>query len=131
MRRSASETIRNLEGRIARLEKQSSTNANAVYKTFEKLTLAQLQEIRKGFISRRLKLTSTTSHFKESGAGRIADEVKGVFLSNFSSSEDVIDFIEEYLDSIIVTDAVYKSQITGKVLEKTHKLYPFNWRKDI
>ena len=129
MRRSASEIIHELEGRIARLERQSSTNN--VYETFEKLTLAQLTEIRKSFISRRLKLTSATIQFKESGAGLIAEEVKQVFLSNFSSSKEVIKFIEDYLDSIIVTDAVYKSQITGKVLGKTHKLYPFNWRKDI
>jgi hypothetical protein len=129
MRRSASEIIHNLEMRIARLERQSSTNN--VYETFEKLTLAQLAEIRKGFISRKLQLTSQTSQFKQYGAGLIAEEVKQVFLSNFSSSKEVIEFIEEYLDSIIVTDAVYKSQITGKVLEKTHHLYPFNWRKDI
>tara|TARA_B000000557_G_C20750717_1_gene432843 strand:- start:58 stop:447 length:390 start_codon:yes stop_codon:yes gene_type:complete len=129
MRRSASEIIRNLEGRIARLERQSSTSN--VYETFEKLTLAQLSEIRKAFKSRRIKLTSATSQYKQNGAGLIAEEVKQVFLSNFSSPKEVIEFIEEYLDSIIVTDAVYKSQITGKVLEKTYKLYPFDWRKDI
>jgi hypothetical protein len=129
MRRSASEIIRNLEGRIARLERQSSTSN--VYETFEKLTLAQLSEIRKAFKSRRIKLTSATSQYKQNGAGLIAEEVKQVFLSNFSSPKEVIEFIEEYLDSIIVTDAVYKSQITGKVLEKTYKLYPFDWRKDL
>ncbi len=84
-----------------------------IYTTFQELTFAQLKTIRNAFKSRKLKITSSESHFQMNGAGLEAKEIKAHF-STFETSLDVVAFIQNYLDSIYVHRGRYYSSITGE-----------------
>ena len=84
-----------------------------IYTTFQKLTFEQLKTIRNAFKSRKLKITSTESHFKMNGAGLEAKEIKAHF-STLETSQNVVAFIQNYLDSIYVHQGSYYSSITGE-----------------
>ena len=102
--------------------KAGNKMSNEIYTTFQKLTFEQLKEIRNGLKSRRLKLTSTESAFKMSGAGRFAQDVKELF-ATFETSKDAVAFIQEYLDSIYVHRGFYYSTLTGESHGACYKFF--------